>query len=49
MTAIFFELNLPTLTTILHNTKHKFRQSVIRHDNALVRYISNVCNAELVC
>ena len=49
MTGVFFELNLPTSTTVLHNAKHNFTQSVARHVNALVRYVYTVCNTVLVC
>jgi hypothetical protein len=45
MTGVFFELNLKTSNTMLHNTKHNFAQSVACHDNALVRYVNSVCNA----
>ena len=48
MSAVFLELSLPTLATILHNTQYKFKQSVKFHVNSLVRYIVKVCNAELV-
>ena len=48
MSAVFLELSLPTLATILHNAQYKFKQSVKFHVNSLVRYIAKVCNAELV-
>ena len=49
MTGVFFDLNLQTSTTILHNAKHNFTQSVARHVNALVRHVYTVCNTVLVC
>ncbi len=43
VTAIFMELGLPTLTTLLFNAK--FRQSATSrsHDNVLVSYVHGIC------
>ena len=37
VTAMFFELGLPTFDTILHNSKSRFTALVFMHDNMLVK------------
>ena len=48
LTAVFMELKLPTVATVLYNAQHKFVRSITNHDNALVSYVLRVCNADLV-
>ena len=48
LTAVFAELRLPTLNTLLHNAQYKSRKSVASHDNVLVKYVYTVCSHGLV-
>jgi len=49
LTAVFMELKLPTLTTVLHNAQHNFVRSIMCHNKAVVRYVQRVCNIDIVC
>jgi hypothetical protein len=48
LTAVFMELKLSTVATVLYNAQHKFVRSITGHDNALVNYVQRVCNSDLV-
>ena len=43
VTAMFYELGLPTFKTILHNAKCNFENCIELHVNALVRQVYDIC------
>ena len=43
LTDVFVSLKLPTLNTLLLNAKFRLSQSVVNHDNILVKFVSNMC------
>ena len=43
VTAMFYELGLPTFKTILHNAKCNFGNCIELHVNALVRQVYDIC------
>ena len=45
VTAMFYELGLPTFKTIIHNAKVKMASRLKEHSNVLIR---NACSAERV-
>ena len=48
LAAAFYDLKLPTLATVLHNVRHNFAKTISCHTNAVVRYVHQVCNMDLV-
>lgn len=48
LSAVFFDLKLPTLATVLHNARHNFAKTISCHTNAVVRCVYQVCNMDLV-
>ena len=49
LTAVFMELKLPTVATVLYNAQQKFVRLITSHDNASVRNVQRVYNADIVC
>jgi hypothetical protein len=51
LTAVFMELKLPTVATVLNKAQQKFVRSITSLDNhnALVNYVQRACNADIVC
>ena len=48
LTAVFVELKLSTVATVLDNAQHQFVRSITSYGNALVCHVQRVCNADIV-